>query len=147
MVSKFTLPSLHWIFVRSRRVTGSVRTKVINESLNRRGCDIAKCVITAGRKDPLSSRTGWLKPFLFWLAITLRILFFHVPITIITKPMHLVWENTVVRFANLLPDRYKKPLGAFVVVAVIVIGGFASPESQDNTRDVLDALSLACDIH
>lgn len=49
--------------------------------------------------------------------------------------MHWVWNNTGVRFAGLLPDAWKAPLGAFLVVAVIFIGAFASPESQDNTRD------------
>lgn len=39
---------------------------------------------------------------------------------------------------KLLPDKYKLPLGALLVVAVILIGGFASPESQDNTRDVFN---------
>ena len=85
--------------------------------------------------DPLSSNTGWLKPFLLWLAITLRIVFFHVPITVITKLIHWVWEETGVRFAELLPDRFKIPLAALLVVSVFLIGGFASPESEDNTRD------------
>ena len=49
--------------------------------------------------------------------------------------MHWVWNNTGVRFAGLLPDAWKIPLGATLVVAVIFIGAFASPESQDNTRD------------
>ena len=93
-------------------------------------------LILHGVHDPLSSRTGWLKPFLFWLAITLRILFFHVPITIVTRPMHWIWSNTGVRVAELCPERLKTPLGAFVVIAVFLIGAFASPESQDNTRDV-----------
>ena len=49
--------------------------------------------------------------------------------------MHFVWNNTGVRFAALIPEQLKIPLGAFLVIAVLVIGGFASPESQDNTRD------------
>ncbi len=73
-------------------------------------------------------------PFLFYLAITLRIIFFHIPITIITKPMHLVWNNTGVRFAQLIPEKLKIPAGALLVVGVFFIGSFASPESQDNTR-------------
>jgi len=77
---------------------------------------------------------GWLVPFLLYLAITLRILFFHVPITIVTRPMHLVWNNTGVRFAQLIPDELKIPAGALLVVAVFLAGSFASPESQDNTR-------------
>ncbi|KAL8656377.1 MAG: hypothetical protein Q9210_000304 [Variospora velana] len=70
----------------------------------------------------------------FWLAITLRLLFLYVPITIITKPMHLVWNTTAVRFVSFIPERMRTPLGAVVVVGVLVIGAFASPESLDNTR-------------
>ena len=99
-------------------------------------------LVLHGIHDPLSSRTGWLKPFLFWLAITLRILFFHIPITIVTRPMHWVWNNTGVRFAQLLPDHLKLPLGALLVVAVILIGAFASPESQDNSRAVIRLIVL-----
>lgn len=49
--------------------------------------------------------------------------------------MHMIWNNTGVRFAKLIPERLKIPLGAITVTGVILIGGFASPESQDNTRD------------
>lgn len=73
-------------------------------------------------------------PFLLWLAITLRLLFFHVPISIVTKPMHLVWNATGVRFARLMPEKLKIPASAALVVAVFLVGSFASPESQDNTR-------------
>jgi len=48
--------------------------------------------------------------------------------------MHLVWDNTGVRFAQLIPDKLKVPAGALLVVAVFLAGSFASPESQDNTR-------------
>ncbi|KAL8769188.1 MAG: hypothetical protein Q9209_004822 [Squamulea sp. 1 TL-2023] len=92
-------------------------------------------LILHGRKDSLGSRTGWLKPFLLWLAITLRLLFFYIPITLITKPMHFVWNNTAVRVASLVPDKLKIPAGAAIVIAVLLIGGFSSPESEDNTRD------------
>lgn len=88
-----------------------------------------------GIHDPLSSNTGWLKPFLLWLAITLRIVFFHVPIIVVTKPIHWTWDKTGVRFAELFPDRLKIPLAALLVVSVFLIGGFVSPESEDNTRD------------
>ena len=96
----------------------------------------ANSINDSGRHDPLSSRTGWLKPFLLWLAITLRLIFFHVPVTILTKPMHYAWNSSGVRLAALVPEQWKTPSGAFLVVAVIVIGSFASPESQDNTRSV-----------
>ncbi|KAL8675154.1 MAG: hypothetical protein Q9168_000407 [Polycauliona sp. 1 TL-2023] len=91
-------------------------------------------LVLHGRKDPLSSRTGWLKPFLLWLVISLRLMFFYVPITIVTKPMHFVWDNTAVRIVTFVPDKLKIPAGATIVVAVLLVGGFASPESVDNTR-------------
>lgn len=48
--------------------------------------------------------------------------------------MHLIWNNTGVRFAALIPEKLQVPAGAVLVIAVILIGGFASPENQDNTR-------------
>ena len=77
---------------------------------------------------------NWVIPFLFWLAIMLRLIFFHVPITIITRPMHWVWNNTGVRFTALIPEKMRLPLGAAVAIATIIVGSFASPESTDNTR-------------
>ena len=62
-------------------------------------------------------------------------MFFYVPITIISRPMHFVWNNTAVRLVSFVPDKLKIPAGASIVVAVLLIGGFASPESVDNTRD------------
>ena len=85
-------------------------------------------------KDALNTRTGWLKPFLLWLAISLRLFFFHVPITIVSKPMRFVWRNTGPKIANLVPEKVRAPLGALFVIAIMMIGAFASPESQDNTR-------------
>ena len=64
----------------------------------------------------------------------LRLLFFHVPITIVTKPMHFVWNNTGVRINTMIPENLRLPLGAALTVAVIVVGSFVSAESQDNTR-------------
>ncbi|KAL8900001.1 MAG: hypothetical protein Q9192_001288 [Flavoplaca navasiana] len=92
-------------------------------------------LILHGRRDPLGSRTGWLKPFLLWLVITLRLMFLYIPITIITKPMHFVWNNTALRIVSFVPEKLKIPAGATIVVGVILIGGFTSPESVDNTRD------------
>ena len=46
----------------------------------------------------------------------------------------MFWDNTGVRFARLIPERLKIPLGAITVIGVMLIGGFSTPESQDNTR-------------
>jgi CNT family concentrative nucleoside transporter len=77
---------------------------------------------------------NWIIPFLLWLAIMLRLLFFYVPITIVTKPMHWVWNNTGVRFTSYIPEKMRVPAGAGLTIAVIIVGSFASEESADNTR-------------
>jgi CNT family concentrative nucleoside transporter len=77
---------------------------------------------------------NWLIPFLFWLAIMIRLITLHIPVTIVTKPMHWVWNNTGVRFASLIPEKMRVPAGAALTIAVIIVGAFASEESEDNTR-------------
>jgi CNT family concentrative nucleoside transporter len=77
---------------------------------------------------------NWIIPFLFWLAIMIRLITLHVPITLVTKPMHWVWNQTGVRFASLIPEKMRVPAGAALVIAVIIIGSFVSEESEDNTR-------------
>ncbi|KAK8208487.1 H+/nucleoside cotransporter-like protein [Phyllosticta capitalensis] len=76
---------------------------------------------------------NWIIPFLFYLAITLRLIFFHVPISIIMKPVRWVWGNTAVRFASLFPEKLRMPAFALLTVGVILVGTFASPTSQDNS--------------
>ncbi|KAF1935559.1 H+/nucleoside cotransporter-like protein [Clathrospora elynae] len=77
---------------------------------------------------------NWLIPFLFWLAIMIRLITLHIPITIVTKPMHWVWANTGTRFANLVPEKMRVPAAALLTISVIIVGAFASEESEDNTR-------------
>lgn len=48
--------------------------------------------------------------------------------------MHFVWNNTAVRFSQMIPEKMRVPLGALLTIAVILVGSFASPEAQDNTR-------------
>lgn len=77
---------------------------------------------------------NWLIPFLLWLCISLRLLFFHVPITIVTKPMHYGWNMTGVKICHMIPEKMRIPAGALLTIAVIIVGSFASEESADNTR-------------
>ncbi|KAJ5225766.1 hypothetical protein N7468_006991 [Penicillium chermesinum] len=77
---------------------------------------------------------GWLIPFLLYLAITLRIIFFYVPYTIITKPMAWVWTRTAHPIVNMIPEKLRTPLAACVCIAVFLIGAFASPTSPSNNR-------------
>ena len=77
---------------------------------------------------------GWVVPFLVWLGITVRLLTFYVPITVVTKPMHFVWNNSAVRFSHMIPEKMRVPLGALLTIAVILFVSVARHESQDNTR-------------
>ncbi|CDM37879.1 hypothetical protein DTO013E5_6388 [Penicillium roqueforti] len=77
---------------------------------------------------------GWLIPFLLYLAITLRIIFFYVPITVVSRPMHWVWGRTAHPFVRLIPEKIRTPSAAALCIAVILVGSFVSEESQDNTR-------------
>jgi CNT family concentrative nucleoside transporter len=77
---------------------------------------------------------NWVVPFLLWLAIMLRLLFFYIPISIVTKPMHFVWNNTGPRLVAFIPERFRLFAGAGVSIAAILLGSFISEESQDNTR-------------
>ncbi|KAJ9645486.1 hypothetical protein H2204_001066 [Knufia peltigerae] len=77
---------------------------------------------------------GWLIPFLLYLAITLRLIFFWAPITVVTVPMHFVWNHTGVRVYQMVPEKLRLPLAALVALAVILVGSFVSEESADNTR-------------
>ncbi|EFW21339.1 NupC family nucleoside cotransporter [Coccidioides posadasii str. Silveira] len=64
-------------------------------------------------------RTG--KYFIIWL--------------LFTGSMHWIWRNTARRFVPMIPEKYQTLAGAALVVAVILIGAFASPEAADNTRE------------
>ncbi|KAF8461593.1 Na+ dependent nucleoside transporter C-terminus-domain-containing protein [Kalaharituber pfeilii] len=92
---------------------------------------IAGLVLNQKRERKLN----WLILFLFWLAISLRLLFFYVPISIIYKPMNWTWNNTAVKAGQLVPEKLRIPGAAAVVVAVFLIGSFVTPESEGNTRD------------
>ena len=49
--------------------------------------------------------------------------------------MHWIWNNTGVRAAHIIPEKFRIPGAALVVIAVILIGSFVSKESADNTRE------------
>jgi len=48
--------------------------------------------------------------------------------------MHWVWNNTGVRLTSFIPEKMRIPAGAALTIAVIIVGAFASEESEDNTR-------------
>ncbi|KAJ5156262.1 hypothetical protein N7492_009065 [Penicillium capsulatum] len=78
---------------------------------------------------------GWLIPFLVYLCITIRVITFYIPITIVTKPMYFVWQNTARPFVRFIPEKLRIPAAATLCIGVILVGSFASPETVDNSRE------------
>lgn len=77
---------------------------------------------------------NWVIPFLLYLAITLRLVFLYVPVSIITRPVFALWRHTTSPLVRRIPEKLRIPGAALVTIAVILVGSFASPESADNTR-------------
>ncbi|KAL2752445.1 hypothetical protein ACRALDRAFT_2066623, partial [Sodiomyces alcalophilus JCM 7366] len=88
---------------------------------------IASLVLYAGKKN-------WVIPFLVWLAITLRLVFFYVRSSRVSQPIKWLWRHSAVVVYDRLPPKSRTPLGAAVVVAVMLVGSFVSGEFADNTR-------------
>lgn len=78
---------------------------------------------------------NWVVPFLLWLAITLRLIFFHVPIRYVSGPIRWTWHHTAVVIYDMIPAKFRTPAGAFVAIAAILVGSFVSEEVADNTRE------------
>jgi len=49
--------------------------------------------------------------------------------------MRFVWNHTARPFVRVIPEKLRIPAAALLVIAVILIGAFASEESADNTRE------------
>ena len=99
---------------------------------------IAGLILNQRREKKLN----WVIPFLFWLTISLRLLFFYVPISIIYKPLNFAWKSTFVKVGMMVPQKWRIPGAAAIVVGAIVVGAFVTEESPGNTRDNR-AVSLA----
>ena len=81
------------------------------------------------------SDKNWVVPFLLWLAIVLRLFFFHVSIKYVSNPIRWVWQHTAIVICNAIPSKFRTLCGAALAIAVILVGSFASEESADNTRE------------
>jgi concentrative nucleoside transporter, CNT family len=49
------------------------------------------------------------------------------------RPLFWTWRNTFARAGNMIPEQVQIPLAALLVIAVILVGTFASPQSSENT--------------
>jgi CNT family concentrative nucleoside transporter len=75
-----------------------------------------------------------LKPFLFYLAITIRIVTCYIPVKYVMDPAKLVWRHTVYRGYEAVPSKLRQPLAAVGTLAVFLVGSMVPEESGDNTR-------------
>lgn len=89
---------------------------------------IASLVLYAGERN-------WVVPFLVWLCIILRLVFFYVPSSYVSRPIVWAWQQTAVPVYDRIPPKLRTPAGAVVTAAAIIVGTFASDEFADNTRD------------
>ena len=77
---------------------------------------------------------GWLIPFLVWLGITVRLVTLYFSTKYITKPIAFVWVQAVYDPVQMIPEKFRLPLGAAGTIAVFIVGTFIPAESADNTR-------------
>ncbi|KAK1719433.1 NupC family nucleoside transporter [Colletotrichum acutatum] len=78
---------------------------------------------------------NWVIPFLVWLCISLRLLFFYVPSSYVSRPIKFVWQHTALVIYNAIPAKFRTIAGAAVTLAVMLVGSFVSEESADNNRE------------
>ncbi|RDA84180.1 hypothetical protein CP532_3917 [Ophiocordyceps camponoti-leonardi (nom. inval.)] len=77
---------------------------------------------------------NWIVPFLLWLAITLRLVFYHVPIRYVSDPIRWLWRHSAVVVHDAIPSRFRTLVGAVAAITIILVGSFVTEESADNTR-------------
>lgn len=77
---------------------------------------------------------GWLKPFLLYLGITIRLITFYIPVRYVMDPAKLVWRHTVFRGYSMIPSKLRQPLAALGTLAVFLVGSMVPEETGDNTR-------------
>ncbi|KAG5985483.1 hypothetical protein E4U54_006022, partial [Claviceps lovelessii] len=77
---------------------------------------------------------NWVVPFLLWLAISLRLLFFYLPSRHLSAAIRWLWQHSALVIYHALPAKWRTPVGAVGALAVVVVGTFASQEVADNSR-------------
>lgn len=77
---------------------------------------------------------GWLIPFFLYLFIMIRLVTFYIPSRYAMLPISFLWKHIVQRLVQMIPARFRLPLGAIGTVGVILLGSMVSEETADNTR-------------
>lgn len=87
-------------------------------------------------------RHKWLIPTLLWMFIMARIITFHLPAKYLVIWADWVWQRTVVKVIDLIPQKLRLPLAALGTIAVILVGTFASPEIEGGSPRSERAISF-----
>lgn len=87
-------------------------------------------------------RHKWLIPTLLWMAIMARLITFHVPSRYIIIWANWIWQRTVVKIVNFIPQKWRLLAAAIGTVAVILVGTFASPEIEGGSPRSERAISF-----
>ncbi|CAH0056961.1 unnamed protein product [Clonostachys solani] len=81
-----------------------------------------------------SDALGWLIPFLLYLAVTLRFIFWWIPIETFWAPVRVAWAYTFRRVYDVIPSKFRQPAAAAFTVAVFLTATFIPAETGVNTR-------------
>ncbi|KAG5940720.1 hypothetical protein E4U53_007550 [Claviceps sorghi] len=77
---------------------------------------------------------NWVVPFLLWLIISLRLMFFYVPARYLSSAIRWLWERSALVIYHAIPPKLRTIVGAAGALAVVLVGSFASEEVADNSR-------------
>ncbi|GKT94586.1 nupC family nucleoside transporter [Colletotrichum tofieldiae] len=78
---------------------------------------------------------NWVVPFLVWLGFSLRLLFFYVPSSYVSRPIKFLWQHSAVYVYNFIPAKFRTIAGGALTLSVMIVGSMVSEESADNTRE------------
>lgn len=78
---------------------------------------------------------GWVIPFLLWLCVSLRILFWYVSSRHVSNLLKLAWKHTALVVYGIIPERFRTVAGAALTLSAMIVGSFVSEESANNTRE------------
>lgn len=81
-----------------------------------------------------NAELGWLKPTLFYIALTMRFFFWWVPSSYAMRPIRWVWQHSAFKIYEAIPAKLHQPSAALVTVLVFLVGTFVPEETGENTR-------------
>lgn len=89
-------------------------------------------------------RHKWLIPTIIWILAISRLLTFHLPTRHLLTWIDWVWQITVIKVINYIPNGYRTFSAAIGTLVVILIGTFASPEYPGSKRSDRAMSFLGC---